>query len=89
MLNSINDVFDYFRESKELSNEFQKKNMHVELPHRINDFKIGEVSIKLENKDNKWDKWTEACKYMLTNIKHLIFMINVYDKFMEEKNSIF
>jgi len=38
--------------------------------YRILDHKIEDLSIKLQF--NSYEKWTKACKYMLTNIKCLV-----------------
>lgn len=45
--------------------------------------------MKLEAGDSKWDKWTSAAKYLLTNVKYLIYLISLYDKSLEEKESLF
>lgn len=82
------DIFDFFRNSKEFNSDLQLKNTHLELPHKINDFEIGDLSIKLESGDSKWDKWTASAKYLMTNIKYLIYLISIYDKHYEEKESL-
>jgi len=104
-MSCINDLFEFFRSSKEFNSDLQLKNSHLELPHksfilkflefiffffhRINDFEIGELTIKLESGDSKWDKWTAAVKFLLTDVKYLIYLISIYDKNLEEKESLF
>lgn len=104
LMSCVKDLFEYFRTNKEFNSDLQWKNSHLDLPHkysfffyffllifkkRINDFEIDDISIKLESGDSKWDKWTSAVKYLLTDIKYLIYLISVYDKNLEEKENFF
>jgi len=56
---------------KELADACEQKNKAFRLPYRIDKDKIGDMSIKIQF--NNEETWTKSLKYLLTNLKCLLY----------------
>lgn len=79
--------FDSFTQFISQTNNFIKRKILIDLPHKIHDEDlIDDLHLNtLQYKEQKWDKWTTAFKYFLTNIKYIITINCVYDSKLEEE----
>lgn len=79
--------FANFSEKRSQSQDFLKRKIVIDLPHKIHDEDlIDDLHLNtLQYKEQKWDKWTTAFKYFLTNIKYIITINCVFESKLEEE----
>jgi len=79
---------EFLKAINQLCFHFSNKYEHLKEKAKLNSFvimnkdKIDDESIKF-NSDNL-EGWTNACKYMLQNLKWLIYMSQIEDRIRQE-----
>ena len=60
---------------QELERYLQRRNPQVRLPWKIEQDRIGGFSVRLQF--NQFDRWTKALKFLLTDLKWLIYFVEI------------
>ena len=71
MLQCQSEIYQGLMSQKGIKSALEHYAINIDLPHQIRDDNLDELPIfplKVSNNVNKWDRWTEVCKYYLTNM---------------------
>ena len=64
-----------FVNKQKVEQHLARRNPQVHLPWKIEGDKIGGFSVRLQF--NQFDRWTKALKYLLTDLKWLIYYVEI------------